>query len=70
MSVELNLADMIIAEVLARWPKTAIVFHKHNMACVGCAVAPFYTIADAATIYGLTLDEFVLRLRLVIDQGD
>ncbi|MCZ2113336.1 MAG: DUF1858 domain-containing protein [Anaerolineae bacterium] len=47
------LRDMLISDVLERWPAAAAVFHDHGMACVGCAVAPFYTINDAALVYGL-----------------
>lgn len=50
---------MTISAVLERWPATADVFHHHAMACVGCAVAPFYTIRDAAEVYGIPADAFV-----------
>lgn len=64
------LAEMIIEDVLTRWPETAVVFHRHKMACPGCAVAGFYTIADAADIYNLPQAEFLAELRTVIgDQG-
>lgn len=60
------LAEMTVAEVLVKWPQTTRVFHRHNMACVGCAVAPFYTIADAADIYNLSLDQFLAELEEVM----
>ena len=64
-----QLAEMKISEVLAQWPATADVFHKHAMACVGCVVAPFYSIADAANVYSLPEDEFIAELSAVIDEG-
>ena len=60
------LAEMIIETVLNQWPETAVVFHQYNMACVGCAVANFYTIADAADVYGLPQEPFVEELLSVI----
>jgi hybrid cluster-associated redox disulfide protein len=60
------LGEMIITDVLERWPNTADVFHNHAMACVGCAVAPFYTINDAALVYRLPADNFVAELLAVI----
>lgn len=60
------LGEMIITDVLERWPRTADVFHDHAMACVGCAVAPFYTINDAALVYRLSADDFVAKLLAVI----
>lgn len=61
-----QLSAMKISEVLDQWPATADVFHKHDMACVGCVVAPFYTIADAASIYSLSLTDFVGELTVAI----
>jgi hybrid cluster-associated redox disulfide protein len=57
---------MMIADVLERWPRTADVFHRHAMACVGCAVAPFYSIIDAALVYRLSPEQFVAELLAVI----
>ncbi len=61
-----SLGGMIITDVLERWPKTADVFHNHAMACVGCAVAPFYTISDAALVYGFLPEQFIDEMLAVI----
>ncbi len=65
-----QLAEMTISEVLERWPATADVFHTHAMACVGCVVAPFYSIADAANVYSLPEDQFVAELSAVIQMAE
>jgi hybrid cluster-associated redox disulfide protein len=65
-----QLAEMKISEVLAQWPATADVFHKHAMACVGCVVAPFYTIADAASVYSLPEETFIAELSEVIRSAE
>jgi hybrid cluster-associated redox disulfide protein len=62
-----SLTEMTISDVLDRWPQTAQVFQAYNMACVGCVVAPFYTIVDAALVYGVSVEEFAGRLAAVID---
>ena len=61
-----QIAEMIISDVLARWPETAVIFQKYNMACVGCVVAPFYTIEVAISIYRLDRDQFLQELTAVI----
>ena len=66
MLQEQNLSEKTIDEVLTNWPETAVVFKHHNMACIGCDVAHFYTIADAAAVYKLPVDEFVSELESVI----
>jgi hybrid cluster-associated redox disulfide protein len=60
------LAEMTIEELLRQWPATAVIFHKHHMACVGCAVAPFYTALDAAQVYGLPPEELLAEIQAVI----
>lgn len=54
---------LTVAEVLARWPQTIPVFIRHRMACVGCAMAPFETLAEVAAIYKLDPDCFLNELR-------
>ncbi|CAO3428855.1 DUF1858 domain-containing protein [Azospirillum doebereinerae] len=43
----------LVEDVMERWPQTVPVFVKHRMACPGCLMAGFQTVADAAEIYGL-----------------
>jgi hybrid cluster-associated redox disulfide protein len=44
---------LTLDELMRRWPGTISVFVRHRMACVGCMMAPFMTVADAAREYGL-----------------
>jgi hybrid cluster-associated redox disulfide protein len=66
MTQELPLSQRIIQDVLTAWPETAVVFNRHNMACIGCDVSQFYTIADAAAVYHLSLEDFIAELESVI----
>ncbi len=61
-----KIAQMVISDVLEQWPETAVVFHKYNMACVGCVVAPFYDIEAAIEIYRLDRDQFLQELAAAI----
>lgn len=69
MSGNDQIATMTVSDVLTRWPETAAVFHRYNMACVGCPVAPFYSVSEAAQVYNLPADEFVALLEKVIKEG-
>jgi hybrid cluster-associated redox disulfide protein len=62
------LADLRVAEVLERWPETIPVFCRYRMACVGCPIAPFETVAEVAAIYGLDVTRFLNELELVVQQ--
>jgi hybrid cluster-associated redox disulfide protein len=62
------LADLKVAEVLERWPETIPVFFRYRMACVGCPIAPFETLAEVAAIYRLDVSRFLNELELVVQQ--
>ena len=65
-----ELAKLTLEELFQKWPATAVVFQRHQMACVGCVVAPFYTVADAANVYGLDHDAFLQELSIVLNKKD
>ncbi len=62
-------ANLTVAEVLARWPHVIPVFLSHRMACVGCVMARFDTLADVTAIYGLHLGRFLSELQQLISEA-
>ncbi|WP_431855658.1 DUF1858 domain-containing protein [Azospirillum sp.] len=60
-------ADVPIGDVLERWPRTLAVFLRRRMACPGCAMAPFMTVAEAAACYGVPPAELLAELHRAID---
>jgi hybrid cluster-associated redox disulfide protein len=61
-----DLAEMTIEDLLRRWPETAVIFHNHHMACPGCAVASFYTLPEAAIVYGLPPEQLLSEIQNAI----
>jgi len=61
-----GMSELTVAEILDRWPQTIPVFLGRRMACVGCVVAPFETLADVAAIYRLDLSRFLRELRQAV----
>ncbi len=55
-----------VAELLARWPQVIPVFLRHHMSCVGCSMAAFETLEDAARIYGIRYEVFINEVEEVI----
>ncbi len=55
--------ETILDELVTRYPKTASVFIRRRMQCVGCEVARFETLAGASRIYGVPLDALITELR-------
>ena len=60
------LGEMPVEDVMSRWPATAEVFNAHALACVGCALAPFCTVRDAASAYELPSHQLTDDLLAVI----
>ena len=49
-------------EALLTRPGAARVLVDRGMHCVGCAIAPFETIAEACAIYGVPVEELLAAL--------
>jgi len=58
--------DLMLSELMNRWPRTVSVFVRHRMLCVGCTIGPFHTVSDACQEYGLDEDQFIEELKLSI----
>ena len=55
-------AELTVAEVMDRWPQTIPIFFRYRMACVGCPIASFETLAEVTAIYSLDLSRFLNEL--------
>lgn len=64
-----ELLSLTVDDVMARWPDTVPVFHRRRMACPGCVMAPFMTVAEAARSYGQPVDELAADLAQAIPAG-
>ena len=54
--------DMTIGEVVRQDASKAEVLMSFGMGCVGCPSAQAETIAEAATVHGINLDELITAL--------
>ncbi len=67
---DVSLAELTVAELLQRWPQAIPVFLRRHMACVGCTMAPFETLADVTAVYGMHLPHFLNELQQVSQTGE
>ncbi len=58
-----------MADLMAARPQVIPVLLEHRMACVGCCMARFETLAAAAAIYGLDLQKLLADLSRAIEQS-
>jgi hybrid cluster-associated redox disulfide protein len=59
-----------VSAVLTRSPAVVAIFMRHRMACPGCAMAPYMTIAEAAQTYGLDPTTFVRELAAGVGESE
>lgn len=58
--------ELTIDELLKRWPRSAEVLHRAGLSdCLGCAMAPFETLAEALRIYGVEAGPVVAELATI-----
>ena len=63
LAPDMSCADETVAALLAREPRAARILLSRGMHCVGCAIAPFETIAEICAIYGVSLEQLLVDLR-------
>jgi hybrid cluster-associated redox disulfide protein len=54
--------NLIVADLLNRYPQVVPVLLRHGMSCVGCSMSIFETLHDAAKIYGIKLDTLITEI--------
>ena len=60
--------DMLIREIVSKYPETIEVFLNHNMHCIGCAVAHIETLAQGAEAHGIDIDKMVKDLNKAVEK--
>jgi len=58
--------DMILGDVVSKYPKTAEIFMKHGLPCAMCHLASGETIEQAAELHGVKLDKVLKDLNKAI----
>ena len=59
--------DMIILEVLQKYPDIFDIFMDHGIHCIGCKAAEFETIEEGLIMHGIDVDKFVELLNEKIE---
>jgi hybrid cluster-associated redox disulfide protein len=55
-----------VSDLLTCCPECIPIFLGHRMACVGCLMARFDTLSDAASNYRLPVETLLLEIRAVV----
>lgn len=55
--------DMMVDQVMNRWPATIRIFLDFKMGCVGCPIAAFHSVDDASREHKVDAAAFLHALR-------
>jgi hybrid cluster-associated redox disulfide protein len=68
MSKTLKLSNSV-ESLFERWPRTVQVFIQHQMACPGCYLAGFESLAGALRVYQIAPEPFLADLKQIISEN-
>ena len=54
---------LTMAQLIELWPEAAPVLARRGMGCVGCTMARFETVGEAAAAYGFDPEELLREVR-------
>ncbi|TGQ64702.1 DUF1858 domain-containing protein [Mesorhizobium sp. M00.F.Ca.ET.186.01.1.1] len=58
--------DMVVDEIMRKWPATVQVVLSHRMLCVGCPIGTFHTVAEACREHKIDETRFILDLESAV----
>jgi len=62
MNAHVITPDLTTSEILRKWPEAIAVFSENKMTCIGCYMSVFDTLADAAIVHNIEVDQIVAAL--------
>ena len=62
VAAELSI-HLTMAQLVDQWPAAAPVLARRGMGCLGCTMARFETVGEAAAAYGFDPEELLIEIR-------
>lgn len=67
---KVDLSELAVIDIMLGWPETVRVFIDWQMKCVGCPIAAFHTLADAAAEHGYVLADVETAMQEAIARDE
>lgn len=58
-------SDMTIGEIIRQYPEVAPVLMEAGMHCLGCPSAQMESLAEAAVVHGMNIDDLMAKIAAV-----
>ncbi len=62
--------DMIIGEIVRRYPETLAVFEKYKLTCFECQIAEFEVLEHGADVHHVDVQSLLRELNAVVKNPD
>ena len=70
MDIQIFHAQLIVEEVLKKWPQPFSVFRNRNTDCVGCLLQRFCSLQDVADTYEIKLQDLTTDLETCVEANN
>jgi hybrid cluster-associated redox disulfide protein len=61
-SIKSITAESMVQEIILQYPQTIAMFNRHRLACPGCYISPYHTVADSAREYAIPIEPLLADL--------
>ena len=58
--------EMVVDEIMRRWPATVAVVLRYRMFCVGCPIGTFHTVAEVCREHQIDEADFLVELESAV----
>jgi len=60
--------DILIGELIEKYPESAEVLAKHGFHCIGCTLSPYETLEAGAAVHGIPLEPLLKEVNEAINK--
>ena len=64
-----DIDDLLLDEIMTRWPQVLRVFIDRHLHCVVCPITSFHTLADSAAAHGYPVEQLRAAVLRAIEDG-
>lgn len=58
--------DILIGELISRYPEVSELLIKHGFHCIGCAVSPYESLKAGAAVHGIDLEPLLKDINALL----
>lgn len=58
--------DLTVAEIMSKCPATIRLFLEWRLHCIGCPIAPFHTLNDAAREHDVSAEDLIAAMEAAL----